>query len=125
MRNTADLKAGITMGSTLPTKTPAMQIDGGKIFRQSTDAAKGGKDKGYPLQDIKKAPVAASLSRGAEFHRIANARSIASAPKVTMPSPVAPKINVTYKSMNTGPMFGGGMRGGMMPSGGNPFGRMD
>ena len=125
MRNTADLKAGITFGSTLPPKTTAMQIDGGKIFRQSTDAAKSGKDKGMPMSPTKAAPTATSLSRGAEFTRSANARSIANAPKVTMPSPVAPKINVTYKSMNAGPMFGSGMRGGMMPSGGNPFGRMD
>lgn len=120
----ADLRSGI-LGSSSSSSMPAMPIDGGKIFKQSTDASKGGKDKGYPMQPIAAAPSASSLSRGAEFTR-ANAASVAaSVPKVTMASPTAPKINTSFKSMNAGPMFSGGMRGGMMSWGGNPFGKMD
>ena len=118
----AEYAAGITMGSTLPPKTTSMPIDGSNIFRQSTDAAKGGKDKGYPMAPVNSAPSASSLSRGAEFTRA----NTANAPKVTTPSPVTKTITPTFQSINRGPGNGIGMpRGGFgLYSAGNPFGQM-
>jgi hypothetical protein len=116
--------SGMTLGDSMPTQTPGMQIDGGNIYRQSTDASKGGKDKGMPMPSINAAPTAASLSRGAEFTRSANARSIAT--NVTTPSPVAKTITPTFQSINKGPGNGMGTpRGGFgLYSAGNPFGQM-
>ena len=93
MARSADFKAGIP--------SPAMQIDGGQDFKMSTDAAKMGKDKGYPMGGLK-APDAKALS--AQF-----------TPKVTRPSPVAPKVTVpTFSSgAKVGGMIGWGSGGGM------------
>jgi hypothetical protein len=118
----AEYAAGLTFGDSIPTQTPAMPIDGGNIFKQSRDAAKGGKDKGYPMPDIKSSPSVASISRGAEFTRA----NTANAPKVTTPSPVTKTITPTFQSINRGPGNGIGMpRGGFgLYSAGNPFGQM-
>ena len=108
MRNTADLKAGMTpahaMGIAvgMGPRGVTMPIDGGKMFKQSTDAAKMGKDKGYPMAPIAAAPARMNASK--QF-----------TPKVTRPSPVAPKVTVpTFSSgAKVGGMIGWGSGGGM------------
>ena len=87
MRNTADLKAGMSpahamgIAAGMGPKGVTMPIDGGKIFRQSTDAAKSGKDKGYPMSPIAAAPAAASISKSADIARMNASKQFT--PKVT------------------------------------------
>lgn len=102
MARSADFKTGITFGSTLPVKSTAMKIDGGQDFKMNTDAAKMGKDKGYPMGGIKTTD--------------AKALSAQFTPKVTRPSPVAPKVTVPKFSSGgakVGGMIGWGSGGGM------------
>jgi hypothetical protein len=98
MRNTADLKAGMTFGSTLPVKSPAMAIDSGRS--QSSGVASANKQPGSSIN-------VSTLGK--------------------MPTYTAPPAGSMVKSVSA-PKLGGGMRMGsfMLGSGGGMgLGRID
>jgi hypothetical protein len=103
MRNTADLKAGMTPINAMGPKTIAMPIDGGQKFKMNTSAAKQGKDNGGmgPI-DIK--PV----------------QPKALATKMPVKTPKAPKAPI---SSGGGPKVGGMI--GWGSGGGMGLGRID